>query len=125
MKPFKLKDALRGEPVVNRAGHKIAFIAHDPDASAAFRVLARAAGADCVMTFQEDGRCGLLAEAYDLFMAPKKRMVWVNLYPDSFKREAGDPNWGDALWHDTQEQADTHAAPYRIGGKAWPIVIEE
>lgn len=53
---------------------------------------------------------------YRLCMAPKKRTVWVNF-----------GGGVSALYYDTKEDADA-ANPYsynRIGGKAYPVEIEE
>lgn len=47
-------------------------------------------------------------------MAPVKRTVWGNLYGN-----------GAALWYDTEERADDSAVGDRLGGRAWPIEIEE
>ena len=50
----------------------------------------------------------------DLFMATKKRTVWVNLYPNSH----------NSHWR-TEEAANIAAGTERIGGKAYPVEIEE
>ena len=50
----------------------------------------------------------------DLFMAPIKRTVWVNLY-----------KYHVAIWHDTEKAADDGTRGNRHGGRAWPIEIEE
>jgi hypothetical protein len=52
----------------------------------------------------------------DLFMAPRKRTVWVNLYSDNTR----------PAWHyESQEKADRNIGPGRIGDRAYPIEIEE
>ena len=51
----------------------------------------------------------------DLFMAPIKRTVWVNLYGRQL----------ESVCHSTEEDADKHASSDRIGGKAYPLEIEE
>lgn len=47
-----------------------------------------------------------------IFMAPKKRTVWVNLYKIFYTKENADA-------------ADTISDRQRIGGKAYPVEIEE
>jgi len=51
-----------------------------------------------------------------LFMAPKRRTVWLNLYPKACNT---------AHFYATQKEADRSADPSRIGGKAWPLEVEE
>lgn len=54
--------------------------------------------------------CGGRAE-----VAPRKLTVWVNVYLDqSF-----------ASLYPTEEQANAKAGAHRIGGRAWPLEIEE
>ena len=82
MKPFDLKRALAGDPVVTRDGRKIEFVAHDPKAGAGFRILARREGESCASSFYTDGKhTDGIELPYDLFMAPTKREAWVNVYP--------------------------------------------
>lgn len=53
----------------------------------------------------------------DLRMIPKKRTMWVNLYPN-----------GEAFYHHTQEEADdldSGAIADRIGNKSYPVEVEE
>ena len=51
-------------------------------------------------------------------MAPKKRTVWVNFYEN-----------GWAYYGDSEYDAEINASGYntikRIGGRAWPVEIEE
>ena len=53
----------------------------------------------------------------DLFMAPKMRTVWANLY-------AIHDTHGKVHFHSSQEEADDAASHERVGGRAWPIEIE-
>ena len=59
----------------------------------------------------------------DLFMAPKKRTVWVNLYNTVDGRISA----GSELMHDTEARANAacSGSKSRIGGKAWPLEIED
>ena len=117
MKPFDLEAAKRGEPIVTREGYKVEFIAHVPNARSSNQVVCLH-GVQ-VLTHDESGKCGSYngESSLDIFMAPKKRTVWVNLYSD-----------GEAFYHHTKEEAndlDTGAIADRIGGKAYPVEIEE
>ena len=93
MKPFDLQKALAGEPVVTRDGRKVQRVAHLPEIKYPWSVVAVIEGE--MYTYNETGRCyaDTIASA-DLFMAPTKRTVWVNLYRDHC-----------AFWHDTKELA--------------------
>ena len=115
MKPFDLERALAGDPVVTRWGEEATqFHLFE----GAHRPLACVIGGNVCAYFGNgvDLESGMSSK-YDLFMAPKKRIVWVNLY----YWEAGQL----AFWYDTQEEADAAAISDRIGGRAWPIEIEE
>ena len=115
MKPFDLQAAKAGAPIVTRDGRPAKFIAHVAEAHPNQRLLVLVGGAVC--RHFEEGRCMLNPDSespYDLFMAPVKRTVWVNLYEH-----------GLARWHDTEGCADIGAGNNRLGGRAWPIEIEE
>ena len=115
MKPFDLEAAKAGAPLVTRDGRPAKFIAHVAEAHPNQRLLVLVGGAVC--RHFEGGRCMLNPgdeSPYDLFMAPVKRTVWVNLY-----------EYGEATWFSTKEIADGGALSDRHGGRAWPIEIEE
>ena len=101
MKPFDLEAAKRGDPLVTDGEAKCTFIGIDSNGR-------------IVVEYIHGG--GVDVYSYcDLFMAPKKLTVWVNFYPS-----------GDAYHYGTEEAADTmirHAR--RIGGKAYPVEVEE
>ena len=114
MKPFSLEAAKRGEPIVCRDGTPAKFIAYVPEARPACRVVVLAG--DFVVTEAVDGRRWTDVESdTDVFMAPKKRTIWINAY------------WSGATVFSfgTQEEADKAATKDRLGGKAWPLEIEE
>ena len=116
MKPFDLEAAKRGEPIQTCEGELVTFIAHVPNATPKQRVLVLDSTGG-VWGCHENGQ--VLADfgnACDIFMAPKKRTVWLNLYPTASNK---------AYVYDTQESADAKADNTRIGGKAWPLEIEE
>ena len=115
MKPFDLEAAKAGAPLVTRDGRPAKFIAHVAEAHPSQRLLVLIDVV--VLTRFESGKyAGSPAHVSngDLFMAPVKRTVWVNLYEH-----------GLARWHDTEGCADIGAGNNRLGGRAWPIEIEE
>jgi len=116
MKPFDLEAAKRGEPIVTRDGREAKFIAHVPEANEIQKIVVSVDKG--LISLRQNGRTWKDTDTRsDLFMAPKKRTVWVNLYSD-----------GEAFYHYTQEEADdldSGAKEDRIGGKAYPVEIEE
>ena len=111
MKPFDLEAAKRGEPIVTRDGREAKFIAHVPDAIPQHQVLVLQDRE--VVSLHVNGRYSAnAAVARDIFMATKKRTVWVNLYHVFYTEEDADA-------------ADTFSNDHRIGGKAYPVEIEE
>ena len=113
MKPFSLEAAKRGEPIVCRDGTPAKFIAYVPEARPAYRVVVLVD--DLVAAKCADGRHWPDSDSNnDIFMAPKKRTVWLNLYSNEVAR-----------MHPTQRAADESGENNRIGGKAWPLEVEE
>jgi hypothetical protein len=122
MKPFDLERAKAGDPIVTRDGRKAKFIAHIPEADKQQRIIVLV-GKD-VYGVRESGKFKVFeSDNVDLFMASKKRTVWVNLYPDHW--HASSDHWHASF--DTEEEADADQwdNPKRIGDKAYPIEIEE
>lgn len=115
MKPFNLQDAINGKPVITRAGVSLTFGAYIPKANS-HKLFMLSPDGD-VFQYCENGRyIGNGRESnMDLFMAPIKRTVWVNLYGRQL----------ESVCHSTEEDADKHASSDRIGGKAYPLEIEE
>lgn len=114
MKPFSLEAAKRGEPIVCRDGTPAKFIAYVPEARPAYRVVVLVD--DLVAAKCADGRHWPDSDSNnDIFMAPKKRTIWINAY------------WGGATVFSfaTEEAADAAATKGRIGDKAWSLEIEE
>ena len=115
MKPFDLEAAKAGAPIVTRDGRPAKFIAHVAEAHPSQRLLMLIDGT--VHTKFESGKYAASpahVSDNDLFMAPVKRTVWVNLYENN-----------EATWHDAKRNADTFTPGGRLGGRAWPIEIEE
>lgn len=121
MKPFNLEAAQRGDKLVTRAGEEAEFIAYVPKAGKHYQVLALVG----LMPKTYDTKGSFLQgseSTYDLFMAPKNRIIWVNLYNESFRPRA---SFSAGYTYDTEEAANHAAEHTRIGGKAWPLEIEE
>ena len=83
MKPFDLEAAKAGTPIVTRDGRPAKFIAHVAEAHPSQRLVVLIDGV--VRMSWEDGKyLGRGNPAHvsdnDLFMAPVKRTVWINLY---------------------------------------------
>lgn len=115
MKPFDLEAAKAGAPIVTRDGRSAKFIAHVAEAHPSQRLLVLIDGG--VYTKFESGKYSnspAHVSHNDLFMAPVKRPVWANVY-----------GYGGAIWYDTEKAADDRALIGRLGGRAWPIEIEE
>lgn len=115
MKPFDLEAAKAGAPLVTRDGRPAKFIAHVAEAQPSQRLLVLIDGG--VYTKFESGKYSnspARVSPNDLFMAPVKRTVWVNLY-----------EYGSARWHVIEQDANDCAGSDRLGGRAWPIEIEE
>lgn len=80
-KPFDLEAAKRGAEIINRLGVKQKrIVAHVPEAPDYQRVLVLCDD-KTVKSFFENGRySGDGGSDRDLFMAPKKNKLWVNIY---------------------------------------------
>ncbi len=114
MKPFDLEAAKRGEPIQARDGRKARFIAHLPECSPSARVVALVDGQMYALHFSECGRRSASATTHvDLFMAPKKRTVWVNFYG----------NWKAEVFP-TEKDAIDDAKRSERAVKTYPIDIE-
>jgi hypothetical protein len=104
MKPFDLEAAKRGDPIYETTMSALVhFVGIDSEGEYVVE--------HQHLMYRRTGN--------ELRMAPKKRTVWVNLYSHS-----------EAFHYSTQKEADAdsremNAANPRIGGKAWPLEIEE
>ena len=115
MKPFNLEAAKAGAPLVTRDGRPAKFIAHVGEAQPSQRLVVLIDGG-VYTKFESGGYSNSPAHVSpnDLFMAPVKRTVWVNLYTQHA-----------AIWHDTEKEANDSTRGNRLGGRTWPIEIEE
>ena len=120
LKPFDLEKALKGEKVVTMDGREVTDITYFNSILSVYKVAGILEGG--FEQFSIEGRYNVDTPNLDsdLFMAPKERVVWANLYGEAVFR-------GNAAWHDSQESADKGAGTNsnRLGGKAFPITITE
>jgi len=111
MKAFDLEAAKRGEPIVTRGGREAKFIAHVPELTYPVLILL-----DVGLWHAKPDGTSNVGRNNDLFMASKKQTVWVNFYR----------NQTNADYFSTKQLADyTAEFRTRIGGKAYPVEIEE
>jgi hypothetical protein len=112
-KPFDLERALAGDPVVTRDGRPVTQLTHFKDVANGHDSLCGVVDG-VICSWQEHGLyCLSGPSSTDLFMAPKKRTVWVNLYGD-----------GLCYRYDSKAEADEASASNRIGNRAYPVEIE-
>jgi hypothetical protein len=115
LKPFDLEKALKGEKVITRDGREVSEVHHFKTVTSRYTVSAVISGRNYSFTRQGVFISGMESED-DLFMAPKERVVWVNIYRNG--------TYGPK--HETQKYADLAAHGYeRLGNRAYPITIEE
>lgn len=80
-KPFDLEAAKLGKPLVTRDGRPARFVAHVPEATPAYQVVAFIEGNPQVTSHFIDGKMhDRFNSAGDLLMAPDTETVWVNIY---------------------------------------------
>lgn len=81
MKPFNLEEALAGKKVVTRDGRKVISIHYIPSSPYALKVVAVIEGAFNEYRYYYNGcyDTSVTGTSHDLFMAPEKKEVWVNL----------------------------------------------
>lgn len=127
MKPFNLDECIAGKPVITKDGRPVNIAGYNPDAINGARLTGWID--NLVRSWSDNGTyCDHNANVgghpqCDLFMAPTKRTVWVNLYPPF-----GGMKKPQAIVHYSEEEADNgHSTvdSHRLGNKAHPIEIEE
>lgn len=118
MKPFDLEAAKRGEPVCTRDGTPVQQLVHFPEGGRVNKIAALFGGV--INVYDDQGRYygdEVHVSARDLFMATRKRTVWVNLRKE-----------GLACHYKSECEADEAYNSYetqRIGNRAWPLEIED
>jgi hypothetical protein len=114
LKPFNLEAAKAGEPIQTRDGRKARFLAHVPEALPEYRVIILVDGESRSDEFLESGRYNASeTRSNDLFMAPKTRTVFVNVYRN-----------GNAWWYESKEYAE-HSTDADTLAIAVPVEITE
>jgi len=111
MKPFDLEAAKRGDPICTEDNKPLRFICFDEVSN---RIVYGYEGKRIAHTdFMIANTC--------IFMAPKKRTVWVNLYLPASGCVVGKANH-----YESERDADFGTGRFsRIGNKAYPVEIEE
>lgn len=81
MKPFDLTLALQGEPVVTRDGLSVYGISKFKNRSGIYGVIESESG-EFVVSWSGCGHYNINESKsnYDIFMAPRKQTLWVNVY---------------------------------------------
>ena len=116
MKPFDLEAAKRGEPIITSNGREVFFVGISKGSRP---VVVCDSDGNLTRRFPGGYYTTNSTHIKDLYMAPKKRTVWVNLYPS----KAG---VYEAYGHPDKNSADDFmGGSNRIGGKAYPVEIEE
>lgn len=83
MKPFDIKKALAGKPVVTRAGHKVTQIAYFEHITEGYSVYFSVENVPIVLSSTPDGHfrsCVTSESIYDLFMESQEQTLWTNIY---------------------------------------------
>lgn len=121
MKPFDLEAAKRGEPLVTRDGRKVIDLHHFEKDQSDMCLCVHIAGEGSPDWFRANGRkYGSEDSEEDLFMAPKTRKVYVNIYTSTH----GESN----AWHHNSEEVARSRAKTTgrtVLAVAVPIEIEE
>ena len=110
MKPFDLEAAQRGEPIVTSFGIEMIYVGIRPHSESP---VVASTKDGIIYAYSVDGVAN--RDMPPLFMAPKKRILWVNVYL----------NLPFSHLYETLGLANDNAMSGRIGGKAWPLEIEE
>jgi hypothetical protein len=81
VKPFDLEAAKRGEPMVSRDGRKVIHFHHIETDAGRLNCVVQFEGSNSCGWTSSDGRQNSVSEDdNDLFMAPKKRTVYVQVF---------------------------------------------
>jgi len=115
-KPFNLINAIKGQKLITRNGKPAQLVSIKVgDAGEGIFPLAASVGCD-EYSFTLDGCFYSDSEDHylDLFMAPREKTVYVNLYHDKY------------CYHfETEDEANESSSSDRIGGKAYPVTIAD
>ena len=128
MKPFNLERAIAGDPLVTQGGGIVTEFHHLETATNPAVCIAVIAGR--IHYFTANGHCVTphfdYRPDFELFMASKKRTVWVNLYPISTTTPEHAAYTTGGFAYDTEERADQILGEeFRFNSRAYPVEIEE
>lgn len=114
MKPFNLECAIAGDPVITRDGRAVIDIHHFKHDKSNLCLCAHIEGEPSPDWFLASGRDNLSEEdPNDLFMAPKKRTVYMNVMEG-----------GPGAWFISAYAANAAEHTYSVIARAVPIEIE-
>lgn len=129
MKPFDLEKALAGEPVVTRDGREVFGIVRLKNPGGIYKIGGWVCSAstdgsrDVSITWKSNGSYRDSFHDLDIFMAPRKRTVWVNVYTNGERFFAG-----QCAFYNTMAAAEA-TRKYGPSGQAYlgtfPLEIEE
>ncbi|WP_118181287.1 hypothetical protein [Paraburkholderia phosphatilytica] len=124
MKPFNLEEAKAGKPIITRDGRTARFLAHIPEASEALQVFAIVDGEKAATPLYTSG---LFYETggdhdHDLFMAPEKSTVYLNVYAVNMKTRHAFESCAFKVEADAKHDASINGA--RLLAVAVPVEIE-
>jgi hypothetical protein len=129
MKPFDLEAAKRGDPLVTRDGRKAQFIAHAPKAASMYRVVALIEAEEMPYLFGENGHFREGSIVHDLFMAPKKRTVFVQVFDKETEHsptKSGEPSLHAVAFDSESDARDNERRTmWGVLVAALPVEIEE
>lgn len=121
MKPFDLEAAKAGKPLVMRNGEVVTYVAHIPTCQHANSRLLAVTKDGNLRFYYENGDFFTQQEhPFDLFMAPVKKTVWVNLYKTKLGKFVPHVHINEDYANRAAGSLDT-----RVGKRAWPLEIEE
>jgi hypothetical protein len=107
MIPFNLEEALADKPLVCRNGKLVTQFVEFKNTEAIHCLVGVCD--DMIMHWTINGFChtadGLKPSEWDLFMAPEKQSVWINVYQGDFSKQLC------VIAHCSLEQAIEHKSP--------------
>jgi len=124
LKPFDLEKALSGATVVTSNGESVKIAGHNPELG----VVAGWVGKTLVQWNQKGNRMldNVSGEWHQLFMAPVKRTVWVNVYKSNrYETETEAIPYNEEAAADHAHNAQVEIGRNRLGNKAHAIEIED
>jgi hypothetical protein len=88
MKEFNLEEALAGKPVLTRNGKNITELYFFKNSDVCEPLFGMVEGDKDVFSWNKDGIFNTYQKSgFDLFMAPEKKSIWVNVYENILSKE--------------------------------------